>query len=194
MDISIKKTRQFFCLAGQLFLLSCCFLHLNTQADAPFSAPTLAKGEGLLILDLDIKAPSAVMSLHKIGRASSPFEIKLVSDNGRWLIKALPKGDYQIAEIKVPYFDLPFRKDTGKNPAWRISIQAGHLNYAGRIEVEKERTEDYVAIYKHNRMVTDLPNLQKDMTSLLTTYPLVNGSGMRDDFIANFVEAETTHD
>ncbi len=194
MDISIKKTRQFFRLTGQLFLLSCCFLYLNAQADTPISAAPLAKGEGLLVLDLDIKAPSAVMSLQKIGRTSSTLEIKLVSDNGRWLIKALPKGDYQITEIKVPYFDLPFRKDTGKNPAWRISIQADHLNYAGRIEVEKERTEDYVAINKHNRMIADLPTLQKDLASLLTTYPLVNGSGMRDDFIADFIEVGPTHD
>lgn len=190
MDISIKKTRHFLLLTGLLLLFSCCFLHLNAQADSPIIIPSLAKGDGLLLLDLDIKAPSAVMTLQKIGRTSPLIEVKLVPSNGHWLIKTLPKGDYQIAEIKVPYFDLPFRKHTGKSPAWRIKIQAGRLNYVGRIEVEKERTEDYVAINKYNRMITDLSTLQQDLAPLITTYPLVNGSGIRDDFIADFVEAE----
>lgn len=192
MYLSIKHIKQFVFLVARLFLFLCCCFHLNVQADD--FHPKLAKGEGLLLMDLDIKAPSAVMSLHKIGRSSSPIEVKLVTNHGRWLIKALPAGDYQIAEIKVPYFDLPYRKDTEKSLAWRISIQANHLNYAGRIEIEKERTEDHVVINKHNRLFTDLANLQKDLASLLTAYPLANGSGMRDDFTADIVKVGIAHD
>lgn len=192
MDISIKKIRYFLLLAAPVFLFSCCFLYINAQAESPINVPTLSRSEGLLLLDLDIKAPSAVMTLQKIGRSTPLIEVNLAPSHGRWLIKALPRGDYQIAEIRVPYFDLPFRKHNGKNPAWRIKIQAGHLNYIGRIEVEKERTEDYVAINKYNRIITDLPNLQKDLAPLLTTYPLVNGSGIRDDFMTNFVETGIT--
>lgn len=194
MFSSIKNQHRLQQLTAKVFILLFGLLHINTQANEPFTVPTPQKNKGLLLLDLDIKSSSAVMTVRRLEGAASLTEIKLAPNNGRWLITELPKGNYQIVEVKVPYFDLPFRKETDKNPNWRLRIQENSLNYAGRIYVAKERTEDYIPIEKNNRLITDLPDLQNDLAPVLSTYPLVNGTGLRDDFISEFIKAGVARD
>lgn len=188
MDMSIKHTKHILIAVSYLLLIFHLTAHAN-DSDSTFKIP---KGDGLLLLDIQVDAPSAVMTLQ--GARDKRMEVKLIPNNGRWLMQPLPKGEYQILNIKVPYFDLPYMKDTEKNPGWRIKIKAGRLNYAGRIEVEKERTADYVSIKKLNRLITDLPDIQKDLAAILVDYPLVDGNYLRDDFTRKNLETGVSHD
>ena len=180
MDMFIKYLWPNRLVAKSLFLF--CALFFSIQANSSNPVPVPSKKEGLLLLDLQVEAPSAVMSLQAKGYKR--FDLKLESTHGRWLVKSLPKGEYQIMEIRVPYFDLPYRKGTEQSPLWRFKIQPGHINYVGRIEVAKERTEDFVVIKRLNRLIADLPNIQQDFATALADFPLADGSYIRDDFAA----------
>lgn len=176
-------------VSAYFFLCFSCFV----QAYDP-TIP-ISKNEGLLLLKLDIEANSAIMTIKKVGRRESAIEIKLEANNGKWLLRPLAQGKYQIVDIKVPYFDLPYIKDTEKNPRWQINISPGKLNYAGEIRIEKERTKDFVNIRKFYRPAHDRIELQRDLASLLITYPLANGTGLRDDFAnSHILNTETHHD
>lgn len=171
------SVRLFICLLGMSHLLP-----PTTQASDQIEISAPAKGHGFLLMNLDIKASAAIMTLKQIGRSSKAFDIKLTPTHGRWLLHPLPQGEYQITQINVPYFDLPHAMDTAKNPRWRIRIQANQINYAGRMEIERERTERQVSVRKLNRVATDLPLIQRELSSSLALYPLVAGNTLRDDF------------
>ncbi|ARU28208.1 hypothetical protein [Cellvibrio sp. PSBB006] len=188
MDMLIKHFKHF------LVITICCLLVFHLTANANESDFTLKvkRGNGLLLLDVQVDAPSAVMTLQ--GVKSRQLVIKLAPTHGRWLVSSLPKGEYQIMNVKVPYFDLPYVNSTEKDPRWRIKIEPGQLNYIGRIEVERERTENYVAIRKHNRLVADLSHIRKDLADILADYPLTDGGYLRDDFIEQLLNGGLSHD
>lgn len=190
MERLITHSRRILIIAGYLLLT----LQPTDHANASLPIPKVSRGHGLLLLDIQVDASSAVMTLKGVGK-SGQITRELVPTHGRWLMISLPKGEYQIVNIKVPYFDLPYVNNTEKNPKWRIRINAGQLNYAGRIEVEKERTESYVAIKKLNRLVTDLPEIKTKLADILAVYPLADGGYLRDDFAAKAIEeAGVGHD
>jgi hypothetical protein len=156
---------------------------------------TLNKNEGLLLVKLDIEPDLAIISIQKLGQRSTTSNIKLVPTHGKWLIKTLTKGDYQIIDIKVPYFNLPFVKSTEKKPAWKFTVADKKLNYIGEIKIEKERTEDFVNIHKYFRPAFHLTQIQQEFPHLLSQYPLVSGNSLRDDFVDSFIiEGETQDD
>ena len=187
IDINTPNKGQDYSSLRALYLLLLALMTMQffpavAQATDQTKVPPLAKGQGFLLLDLDIKASSAQMALKPLGRSSKVVELKLVANHGRWLLHPLPQGEYQITQVNVPFFDLPHSMDTATNPRWRIRVRAGHLNYAGRIEIERERTERQISIRKLNRLATDLNAIQQNLQSVLVSYPLTPGSTLRDDF------------
>lgn len=176
-------------------LLICFLLPIHFSYAENNSSITLAKNEGLLLLKLDIESDLAIMTIRKLGQRTTSIEVKLAATNGKWLVKALPKGDYQILDIRVPYFDLPFVKSTEKNPAWKFTIAEGKLNYTGEIKIEKERTEDFVSIHKYFRPAYHLTQIQQDLSQFLSQYPLASGKSLRDDFVdSSVIEKGVQHD
>lgn len=192
MDMSIKHPKRIIIAISYLLLI----FHFTAYANDSNSVPKVPKRKGLVLIDLKVDAPSAVMTLESTQQSTrrTQMVIKLVPSHGRWLIQPLPKGDYQILSIKVPYFDLPYVNHTEENPGWRIKVIAGKLNYVGRIEVAKERTENFVAIKKLNRLVTDLPHIQAELAVILAVYPLADGHYLRDDFAGTALETGANHD
>jgi hypothetical protein len=176
-------------------LLICLLLTIPLSYANTSPLPDITKNDGLLLLKLDVESDLAIMTIRKLGRKSSVREIKLVSTNGKWLVKSLPQGEYQIVDVKVPYFNLPYIKSTEKNPSWKFIIKAGKLNYAGEIKVEKERTEDFVKIHKYFRPAYHLTQIQQDLSNYLSQYPLASGTGLRDDFVdGSIIEKGAKHD
>ncbi len=149
----------------------------------------LAKSQGYFILGTYLEADSAAIVIKKIDTTavSRSIEWQLTNKN-QWLIKTLPQGNYQIQEIKVPYFNLPYRKDTENDLLWRFKIEAGKVNYAGKLEIEKKRTTNYVEIKRLNRIVTDHDEILKSFPELLGQYPLVNGMAIRDDYAIDYIQ------
>lgn len=176
----------------------CCLISLiigmapYAKAKDEAGLPKLSWGEGFLLVDLDINVGTAVLTLE--GRRQRRTQVGLVANNGRWMLKALPRGEYQIIDVKVPYFDLPHRILTKDNPGWKIKIQAGRVNYIGRIEIAKERTEDYISVTKLNRLVSDYENIKTDLNALIAIYPLADGHNVRDDFVASLLEKEINNE
>jgi hypothetical protein len=178
MDYIIKKTKKI--LFKQLFISCVICMALPAFAN-PIEKP--GRGKGFLLLGIYLEADAA-MVIKKIGTSGARnLEWPLTGQN-TWVLKTLPKGKYQILEIKVPYFNLPYRKYTADNPLWRFEIEEGKVNYIGKLEVEKQRTTNYAEIKRLNRIITDYDEIKTSFPELLLSYPLVNGMAIRDDFAA----------
>ena len=156
----------------------------------------LNKGQGYLLVKMDVSsiAPSlTVDSLKNNGDLylesgesrrllDEEFTINLKDvDEGLYLLR-LPAGLYQITQVNVPFFNLPFELDTSKKTAWRFSIAEGKTNYIGTLFVDQERSSKLVNVALYNRIATDRDQIKSELPDLLVQAELRNGAGVRDDF------------
>jgi hypothetical protein len=169
-------------------LLVTLLIVFASQSFANPAQEKLGKAQGYFLLGVYLEADSAAIVIKKVGTGGTrPVEWSL-NNQDKWLLKSLPQGTYQIQEVKAPYFNLPYRKDTAKDPLWRFEIEAGKINYAGKLEIEKKRTTNYVEIKRLNRIVTDHHDILKSFPELLNLYPLVNGMAIRDDYALDYIQ------
>ncbi len=187
MDYAIQKIKKilFNTLLKSFVIVIPLMISLvfPAQADTPEKP---GRGKGFLLLGLYLEADAA-MVIKKIDASGARNVEWPLTNQNQWLLKTLPRGKYQIMEIKVPYFDLPYRKYTEDNPLWRFEIAEGKVNYIGKLEIEKKRTTNYAEIKRLNRIITDYDAIKKSFPELLQSYPLVNGMAIRDDFAAEHI-------
>lgn len=157
----------------------------------------LVKTQGYLLLNLDVSgvAPSLEVSRidndeelfisagKKIKTTGKSIIIKLKDKINGFYFVNIPAGLYQITQINAPYFDLPFKLDTKNAREWRFSIKQGHVNYAGKLFIDKNRSTSHVDISLFNRIATDKNIIEKSFHELLTMSPLRSGAGVRDDYL-----------
>jgi hypothetical protein len=152
------------------------------------SLPPLGPREGYLLINLDVKADNATMLCMSVKNPAKKYDIDLVSTNSHWLVKKVTSGEYQVLNIKVPYFNLPYLKATEKDEYWRFTIEENKINYFGMLKIEKERTENFVEIKRINHLFTDFNLIEHDFKEVLAEHVLVNASGIRDDFGSEYLE------
>lgn len=187
-----------------VFLISCFSPSGWSRAVAPNlisaekPATPLKKGHGYLLINLDVEgtAPSfsfvkllnssdryrSSQNKPKVARKWSETSIPLKNKPDGFYLTSMPAGLYQITEIKAPYYGLPHRLDTDYAPRWRFYIEAGKVNYIGKLQIESERSTKYVDVMLLNRLATDLDAVEKELAHYFTETPLVSGIGSRDDF------------
>ncbi len=110
------------------------------------------------------------------------FILELKNKSYGYYLQVLPAGLYQITRLNVPYFDFPFRLNTNHQRDWRFNIEAGKINYAGKLVIEKERTTKQISVRLLNRIATDKAEIELTLKDLIENTPLISGSGVRDDF------------
>ncbi|GAA0858292.1 hypothetical protein [Aliiglaciecola litoralis] len=94
----------------------------------------------------------------------------------------LPEGLYQITQVDVPHFDLPFKVSTDNSDIWRFRVKPGHINYLGLLEVGAVRAKDNVNVAWLNRFATHLDELLAAINASTIEWPLAHGVGYQDDF------------
>jgi hypothetical protein len=186
MKIKVNMSFQLFSAC----LLFCTWLTsvYSFADDVVTNLPPLGGKEGYLLIDLDVKADNATMSCVSIKNPARKYDIELVSTGGRWLVKKIPTGEYQVLNIKVPYFDLPYLKSTEKDEYWRFTVEENKINYFGALKIEKERTENYVEITRRNHLIADLSLIEHDFKEAMSHLSIVSASGFRDDFANESLE------
>ena len=162
----------------------------------PNQAKPLSKGQGYLLVKMDVTAVAPSLTVDRLKNEGElyldtnesrtfedeEFTVALKGvEKGFYLIR-LPAGLYQITQVNVPYFNLPFKLDTSKNTAWRFGIAEGQTNYIGTLFVDKERSSELVNVALYNRYATDKQTISADYPTLLSSASLRNGIGVRDDF------------
>jgi hypothetical protein len=157
---------------------------------------TLKSGQGFLLINLEISGAAPSIEFYRINggeqtflrptqkfkKKSKKFIIDLKNKPNGYYFSQLPNGLYQITKINVPYFEFPFRLNTAEARDWRFSIVENKVNYVGKLEIDKERSSKNVNVQLHNRIATDMDEINKLLATMTTIIPLRSGTGVRDDF------------
>lgn len=161
----------------------------------------LSGSQGYLLIDLNLGgvAPSFIFAKVRSNKTNAK-DVKLKSSqlkdftsiglknksNGLYVI-ALKSGLYQISQVNVPFYDLPFRYETDNRREWRFRIESGKVNYIGQLLVEGERHVDKVTVRLLNRIATDKVRIERELSKIPFAYSLVSSPGVRDDFYSELV-------
>lgn len=162
----------------------------------PSEAKPLKKGHGYLLVKMDVTGVAPSLTVDGLSNEGAlyldssearkyeddEFTIALKDVAKGFYLLSLPAGLYQVTQVNVPYFNLPFKLDTSKNTAWRFGIAEGKTNYIGTLFVDKERSSELVNVALYNRIATDFETIKTNYSALLVNAELRNGIGVRDDF------------
>lgn len=150
------------------------------------------KYQGYLAIYLNVASPDASMQFkaaeglisQQLRRKAKVYEVDLTDKPPGLYLLTLPRGQYQISQMRLPFFDLPSRLGTDEDSIWRFNIVAGKVNFIGELEVKRVRSAKVVNAALRNRFATHLSAIETQLAPLLTHYPLVFGRHYRDDFYA----------
>lgn len=173
-------------------ILILAILAIDTEAwannDAPVEAPKLSKSDGLLVLSLEIEGVQASIKYRRITTVESqPIrKIILKSDKSNFFIEPLPKGQYQITSVNIPFFDLPYVVDTSEDPRYQFTIKPLAFNYVGHLFINKERSSKSVDVRLLNRIASNKATIEEVYHNILEQYQLVDGSGVIGNFLQEY--------
>ena len=94
----------------------------------------------------------------------------------------IPPGTYQVYEVEVPHFDLPYAVETADDDRWRFTVKRNHINYLANLKVSDIRSRNSVQINWLNKLATNLPELTRIQEQFPKPWPLAHGVGYQDDF------------
>lgn len=178
------------CLAiAQLFLLTGCISIRLIDPNEPFE---LASDEGLLILHTVTDLP--ITSLELDGQ---PF-LQGVPTGTRFQVFIAKEGTHRFSGYRIVQragrSDQRWitRQKLRDKPGWRFEVHAGKINYPGQLALytygshRMQRT----SIQLSNRTGLVYRHIRKKYPELLDQYSLQFTGSTRDEFLAEFLEAE----
>lgn len=164
------------------------------QNNAKPAYPPISSNQGYILINLDVEgvAPSMVLArLSSKNRALATSNVAFESEEKGFRLIAVKPGNYKIAEVITPFFNLPYRLSTEEDERWNFSVEAGKINYIGKLTIARERSEKDVHVSLKNRIATDLHSIKNQYQDLLAQYPLRQAIAYYDDFYADYSSTET---
>lgn len=189
--------------ASLFLLLWLCLIVLPAKASnlelyaAGSPLPLLQEDEGYALLNLEAggTAPSieffAVRSSESkylkrdekvFAQLFSGYELNLKDKAPGLYLFVLPEGLYQISKVNAPYFNFPFVMRTDSRRTWRFHISRERINYIGHLFIDQERHTNSIDVSLFDRLASDLGDINRQLETLLNSYVLESGRGVRDDF------------
>ncbi len=141
---------------------------------------TTSAASSLEISRLDKKAGNYTYTIGR--RLRTDYSVNLKNLDNGFYVADIPTGLYQIKEVTAPLYNLPYRIQTDGRRIWRVSIEEAHINYAGRLKIEQERSVNAIDVGLINRFSQSLPELIQHFEKASVQTPLRIGLGYRDDF------------
>ncbi|WP_045856294.1 hypothetical protein [Teredinibacter purpureus] len=154
----------------------------NSEAETPPLYPPLEKHFGYLLIELDVGGIAPAIEYSRRSSSSGAVTLKLKGIDKRFLLLTAKKGAYHVTQVHAPLYDLPYRMDTKGQPYWQFDIEAGKINYFGKLLIEAERATDDVIVKRLNHLGKTLEDIQTEYAGLIADYPIVSAAGYRDDF------------
>ncbi|WNC67679.1 hypothetical protein RI845_14275 [Thalassotalea nanhaiensis] len=159
----------------------------------------LSKNQGFLLVKLNVNHDAASINFAKIkeNRVRFLFDndtlllgqkylLNLKNTDNEFYLLPLLAGGYQITRVNAPFYNLPYWRPTKELASWRFNIEPGKINYVGEINISAERGTDFMKVNLFNRFATEQKEINGSLAGLIEQYPLVSGSGYRDDFFAEW--------
>jgi hypothetical protein len=170
-----------------------------TLPDAKF------KGAGIAVLYVDIEQPNVTLSIRRINQSSladsrddleelafigAKRDTILVDLSGRdgFVSLNLARGLYQIVQIDVPHFDLPYKLSTDNEDTWRFRVREDHISYIGTVHVSKLRSKNTINAVWLNQFATHYAELTELVALSDIQWPIAHGAGYRDSFFSKLEE------
>lgn len=161
------------------------------------------KDFGIAVAFVDIQQANVVITLRRINEKRLKDKLENAKDlsfiggksdatkldlSGRtnMVFINLPEGLYQITQVDVPHFDLPYKISTDNSDAWRFRISSNKINYIGTMKVSAIRSKNTVDTVWLNQFATHLGSLKNTVKDAQITLPIVHGAGYRDPFLSAY--------
>lgn len=186
-------------LSGTSFSSHSESLSLSSLSDIP----ELRSKQGYLLIDLDINQTKPSLKLKRLTRNTDYLEqynpqentqrkhtLRIENNINGMHVVALAKGIYQITQLNVPYFNLPYRLDTDNKRQWRFRIEEGKINYIGKLSIAKERSTSNIDAKLINRLASDMQHINDTVSLFPEKLSLGSGMGYRDDFLDSLLTEE----
>lgn len=179
--------RRFLVILPMVIVTSICSASQPLQL-GPLPLQPLQPKQGYLLINLDANGVAPSLHIKKLkGRKPTrkkptyTVRVKDVAEGFSWL--TLDEGSYEFTRINVPYFDLPYQLDTSGNLLWRFNIEAGRVNYLGKLFIDGRRSVNAVNVQLLNRISADLRPIQNEFSEILKDYPLRHAVDYPDEFL-----------
>jgi hypothetical protein len=199
--------RIFFLLALINFLFAVTFnSNANTEGfwtvrDTLVLPSEKQKKFGIAVAFVDLQQANVTITLRKINEKSLADSIDDLDEldffggkaeaikldlSGRKNIVSinLPAGLYQITQVDVPHFDLPYKIGTNNRDIWRFRVHRDKINYIGTMKVSPIRSKNAVDTVWINQFATHLADLEAIVADTEIALPIVHGSGYQDPFFS----------
>lgn len=183
-----SSIRRFLVMLPMVIAASICSAGQPLQL-GPLPLQPLPSRQGYLLINLDVNGVAPSFHIRKLkGRPSSRkrqiynVQIKAAAEGLGWL--TLEEGSYEFSRIDVPYFDLPYQLDTSDNLLWRFNVEAGRVNYLGKLFIDGRRSVNAVNVQLINRIAADLRLIQGEFSGILKSYPLRHAADYPDSFLS----------
>lgn len=147
--------------------------------------PAATKSMGYLVIKLDIGSNFAKVKLSGNRKDAS---IVLKPNANGYLILSLPKGNYAIDEMQVPYFDYPFRLNLTDDPRWQFRIDPQTINYLGELYINPLRAYDAVDYYLKNKTAVNRVDFCDHYQEQCRQFPFRFAANYRDDLLPTVTE------
>lgn len=96
----------------------------------------------------------------------------------------LPEGSYQIIQVNVPHFNLPYKISTDNEKTWRFNVVANKINYLGTMKVGAVRRKDVIDTVWLNQYATHFEQLTSLASQVNSDWEILQGIGYKDEFHA----------
>lgn len=161
----------------------------------PNNPSPLGRKEGYLLIDLQSQNPRILLKVRRMTKKAKQIpgrhhnrliskEITLSLNNldaGLYLA-TMSAGSYQITEVSVPFYDLPFRLDVSEKKRWQFKVEAKKINYLGHLYVNNERSVEDVEIKLSNQFATNYDNIYAQVILAYEELPLTFSQRLPDDY------------
>lgn len=178
---------RFLVILPMVIASSICSASQPLQLGSLPSEPLQPK-QGYLLINLDVNGVAPSLHIKKLkGRQPTrkkpvyTVQMKAAAGGFSWL--TLDEGSYEFTRINVPYFDLPYQLDTSDNLLWRFNVEAGRVNYLGKLFIDGRRSVNTVNVQLLNRIAADLRPIQSGFSEILKDYPLRHAGDYPDEFL-----------
>jgi hypothetical protein len=189
---------------GLLVVFIVCSIFLSDGAQGknliktlslPVSAPVLEKGQGYLLVYINVNGSAPSIELSKVNTKKTDFLVTEPSSFTRdytldlknitpgFYVVPMLAGIYQITRVNAPFYDLPYWLATEKQAKWRFGIEENHVNFIGEIYIAKERGTNTIDVNLLNRFATYRKQILNELLTMPVKLPLVIKPGYQDEFL-----------
>lgn len=154
----------------------------------PGEVPTLAPGEGFLVVVVDTTSRISSVRVKKQGSMLEAAVLPRIEIGRTLQLYIVDAGEYAWDELNLTTSTMRARYALGNDPEYHFHVEAGRINYPGELIV-RPRTLEQTGFHISNRALTVIDWMESTHPSLYRDYS-IHFSGLYPDPFPEFYRAQ----